>query len=73
VADMPADVKEHILNNHSPHVHIATKDTLSLALAQLPADDPLILALSPDHHAHTTIDSSNWHVFGLNEDVPIEF
>jgi hypothetical protein len=36
--------------------HIATENTLSLALAQLPADDPLTLALSRDHHAHTAID-----------------
>ena len=52
--------------------HIATEDTLSLALAQLPADDLLTLALSRDHHVHTTIDSSGWRIFGPNEDVPIE-
>ena len=73
MADMPTDVKERILNYHAHRAHIATEDTLSLALAQLPADDPLTLALSRDYHAHTAIDSSGWCVFGPDEDVPIEF
>ena len=34
MADMPTDVKEHILNHHTHHAHIVMKDTLSLALAQ---------------------------------------
>jgi hypothetical protein len=42
MADMPTDVKECIPNYHA---HIVTEDMLSLALAQLPADDPLTLAL----------------------------
>ena len=46
MADMPMDVKECILNHHTHRAHIATENTLSLALAQLPADDPLTLALS---------------------------
>jgi hypothetical protein len=52
------------LNNHAHCAHIATKDALSLALVQLPADDPLIIALSQNHHAHTAIDSLDWHIFG---------
>ena len=67
------DVKEHILNHHAHRAHIATEDTLSLALAQLPADDPLTLALSRDHYAHTAIDSPCWCLFRPDEDVPIEF
>jgi hypothetical protein len=58
MADMPTEVKECILNNHIHRAHIATKDTLSLALTQLPADDPLIVALSQDHHAYTATDSA---------------
>ena len=73
MADMPTDIKERILNHHAHCAHIATEDTLSLALAQLPADDPLTLALSRDYHAHTAIDSSGWRVFGPDEDVPMEF
>ena len=73
MADMPTDIKERILNHHAHRAHIATEDTLSLALAQLPADDPLTLALSREHHVHTAIDSSGWCVFGPDEDVPIEF
>jgi hypothetical protein len=73
MADMPMDVKEHILNHHAHRAHIATEDTLSLALAQLPADDPLTLALSRDHYAHTAIDSPCWCLFRPDEDVPIEF
>jgi|SRR5882762_8920469 len=34
-------VYQHILNNHTYHAHIVTEDTLSLALAQLLADDLL--------------------------------
>jgi hypothetical protein len=70
MADMP---QERILNHHAHCAHIATEDTLSLALVQLPADDPLTLALSRDHHAHIAIDSSSWRIFGPDEDVPIEF
>jgi len=73
VADMPTEVKKCFLNNHTHCAHIVTKDTLSLALTQLPADDPLIVALSQDHHAHTATDSANWHIFRPNKDVPIKF
>jgi hypothetical protein len=73
MADMPTDIKEPILNHHAHCAHIVTENTLSLALAQLPADDPLTLALSRDHHVHTAIDSSGWRIFGPDEDVPIEF
>jgi hypothetical protein len=73
MADMPTEVKERILDNHTHRAHIATEDTLSLALTQLPADDPLIVALSQDHHAHTVTDSANWRIFGPDKDVPIEF
>jgi hypothetical protein len=73
LADMPMDVKEHILNHHAHCAHIVTEDTLSLALMQLPSNDLLTLALSQDHHAHTTIDSSGWCIFGPDKDVPIKF
>ena len=36
VANMPMDVKEHILNHHA---HVATEDLFSLAVTQLPAND----------------------------------
>jgi hypothetical protein len=71
VADMPADAKEHVLNHHA---HFATDNTnLSAALAHLPADDPLVLALSQDHQAHTAIDPVGWRIFGPDEDVPPQF
>ena len=54
MANMPIDIKKCILNHHPHCAHIATEDTLpstlSLALVQLPADHPLTLALSQDHH-----------------------
>jgi hypothetical protein len=73
MADMPTEVKECILNNHTHCAHIVTKDIPSLALTQLPADDLLIIALSQDHHAHGVTNSANWCIFGPDKDVPIEF
>jgi len=44
----------------------------SLAVAQLPANDPLILALAEGHQVHTaTVDAP--HIFSVSEDVPEEF
>jgi hypothetical protein len=69
VADMPTDAKERVLNHHA---HIATEDVFGLAVAQLPANDPLILALAEGHQAHTaTVDAP--HIFSVSEDVPEEF
>jgi hypothetical protein len=90
VADMPADMKERILNYRAyvatsdtfAHAHLATDNTdlftlapLALSqsqLAQLPTDDPLILALAENHQAHTAIKYSP-HIFSVSEDVPEEF
>ena len=85
MADMPTNIKERVLNHH---VHIATSDTIALAtdnidslaplalsqehLANLATDDPLILALSEINQARNTNDSA-FHIFGPDEDVPIEF
>jgi len=35
-------------------------------------NDPLILTLSTNHQVHTVINGT-CHIFGLDEDVPIEF
>jgi hypothetical protein len=85
VADMPADAKGHIFNHQA---HISTADDANIhalacsylktdsindtSLANLTANDPLILALSQDH-AHTAVDPSGWCIFGPDEDVPPEF
>ena len=65
------------------HAHLTTDniDSLTLTplalsqsqLAQLPTDDPLIITLAENYHAHTVTDSTNWRIFGPDEDVPIEF
>ena len=53
VTDMPADVKDRILSHHA---HFTTENMdLHAALVHLPADDPLVLAHSKDHQAHTAI------------------
>jgi hypothetical protein len=41
-------------------------------LAHFALDDPLILALSMNRQAHTVINDGHF-IFGLNEDVPVEF
>jgi hypothetical protein len=69
ITDMPTDAKERVLNHHA---HIATEDVFSLAVAQLPADDPLILALAEGHQAHTAIEDAP-RIFSVSEDVPEEF
>jgi hypothetical protein len=66
---MPADAKEHILNHHA---HVVTENLFSLAVTQLPADDPLILALAKGHQACTAIKDSP-RIFSVSEDVPGEF
>jgi hypothetical protein len=63
------------------HVHLATNNTDSLTLtplalsqsqlAQLPMDDPLILALAESHQAHTAIEYSPC-IFSVSEDIPEE-
>ena len=92
VANMPADVKECILNHHThfttselddiAHAHLATDNINSATLAptvlsqdqltHFAPNDPLVLALSANHQAHTVIDSA-WRIFGPDEDVPLEF
>jgi len=91
VADMPADVKERILNHHAhfttsepddiAQAHLATDNINSILaptilsqdqLAHFAPDDPLILALSTNHQAHTAIDGA-CRIFGPDEDVPVEF
>ena len=68
---MPAKVKDHALGHHA---HFTTKYIdLYTALAHLPADDPLILAHTQDHQAHTAIDPVGWCIFGPDEDVPPQF
>ncbi|KIM73755.1 hypothetical protein PILCRDRAFT_14978 [Piloderma croceum F 1598] len=65
---MNKEVKECVLNHHA---NIATEDIFSLTVAQLPAHDPLILALAEDHQVHTTI--AGTCIFDASEDVPVEF
>jgi len=69
VANMPTDAKAHVLNHHA---HVATEDLFSLAVAQFPADDPLILALAEGHQAHTAIENAPC-IISVIEDVPEEF
>jgi hypothetical protein len=61
--------------------HLATNvNSITLAptilsqdkLAHFAPDDPLILALSMNHQAHTAINGAH-RIFGPDEDVPIEF
>jgi hypothetical protein len=64
------------------HVHLTTNNTDSLTLAplalsqsqlaQLPMDDPLILALAESHQAHTTIKYSP-RIFSVSKDISEEF
>jgi hypothetical protein len=68
VANMPVDAKEHVLNHHA---HVATEDLFSLAIAQLPANDSLILTLAKGHQAHCNRNAP--HIFSVAEDVPEEF
>jgi hypothetical protein len=65
---MPTDAKECVLNHYA---HMATEDMFSLAVAQLPADNPLILALAEGHQAHTAIEDAPC-IFSVR-DVPEEF
>ncbi len=68
---MPVDAKDCVLGHHS---HFTTENVdLHTTLAHLPANDPLVLAHSQDHQAHTTIDPVGWHIFGPDEDVPPQF
>jgi hypothetical protein len=69
VADMPTGAKERVLNHHA---HIVKEDVFNLTIAQLPADDPLILALGEGHQAHAAIENGP-HIFSVSEDVPEEF
>lgn len=66
---MPTDVKECILNHHA---HIASEDLFSLAITQLPANDPLILMLAENHQAHAAIEDPA-HIFCVGENLPKEF
>ena len=64
------------------HAHLATDNIDSFTLtpptlsqehiANLAADDPLILALSEINQAYGTNDSA-FHIFGPDEDIPTKF
>jgi hypothetical protein len=69
VSNMPTDTKERVLNHHA---HIVTEDVFSLVVAQLPADNPLILTLAEGHQAHTAIEDAP-RIFSVSEDVPEDF
>ena len=85
VTDMPANVKECIFN-HQAHIsttdhanihtlacsYLKTDSINDISLANLTANDPLILTLSQDH-IHTVVDLSRWRIFGPDEDVLPEF